>query len=50
MVLRKVDVEQGLTEYLSQRNIEQYDLLGYYDDELIAVITMDGCFFMEEEK
>lgn len=21
-----------------------------YDDELIAVITMDGCFFMEEEK
>lgn len=36
MVLRKVDVEQELTEYLCQRNIEQYDLLGYYDDELIA--------------
>lgn len=36
MVLRKVTEEQGLIEFLGQRNVEQYDLLGYYDDELIA--------------
>lgn len=36
MILRKVAEEQGITEYLGQRNIEQYDLLGFYDDELIA--------------
>lgn len=36
MVIRNVDPKQGLTEYLGQRNIKQYDLLGYYNDELIA--------------
>lgn len=36
MIIKRVDEEQGLTEYLKQRNVEQYDLLGFYDDELIA--------------
>ena len=35
MVLRQTDAEQSIVEY-PNRNIEQYDLLGYYNDELIA--------------
>jgi len=42
MVLRKVDEEQGIVEYMySQHNTQQYDLLGYYNDELIASLWQD---------
>lgn len=42
MVLRKVNEEQGIVEYImSQYNVCQYDLLGYYDNELIASLWKD---------
>lgn len=42
MVLRKVDEEQGIVEYgYGQRNVCQYDLLGFYDDVLIASLWQD---------
>lgn len=42
MVLRNVDPEQGIVEYgYSQRNVKQYDLLGFYDNELIASLWKD---------
>ena len=40
MVLRQVDTEQGIVIY-PNRNIKQYDLLGYYNDELIASLWQD---------
>ena len=40
MVLRQVDTEQSIVEY-PNRNIKQYDLLGYYDNELIASLWQD---------
>ena len=40
MVLRQTDTEQSIVEY-PNRNIEQYDLLGYYNDELIASLWKD---------
>lgn len=43
MVIKQVDAEQGLVEIGSGlRNIEQYDLLGYYDNELIASLWKDN--------
>lgn len=42
MVLRKVDEEQGIVKYGCQRNVCQYDLLGYYDNELIASLWKDN--------
>lgn len=41
MILKRVDEEQGLVEYSTDRNVKQYDLLGYYNDELIASLWQD---------
>lgn len=43
MLVRKVAEEQGIVEFgYNQRNVEQYDLLGYYNDVLIASLWKDN--------
>lgn len=43
MVIRNVDPEQGIVEFsYSQRNVKQYDLLGFYDNVLIASLWKDN--------
>lgn len=39
MILRNVNPEQGIVEY-GIRNKKQYDLLGFYNDELIASLWL----------
>ena len=41
MVLKQVDEEKGIAKY-PDVNVKQYDLLGYYDDVLIASLWQDA--------